>query len=72
MAYAVADVSVALDSVSQICDAGSTVVFRADGGYIERPDGKRTVFRRDRDTYVRDVWVPIAGDGNPFNRPTES
>ena len=58
MGYAVADVAVALDSVSQICDSGATVVFRKDGGYIQRPDGQRTEFRREHDTYVRDVWVP--------------
>ena len=32
MKYAVADVTVPLDSVSQLCDAGNTVVFTATGG----------------------------------------
>ena len=32
MKYAVADVTVPLDSVSQLCDAGNTVVFTAKGG----------------------------------------
>ena len=31
MKYAVADVTVPLDSVSQICDAGNTVVFTSKG-----------------------------------------
>ena len=32
MKYAVADINVALDSVSQICDTGAQVVFRKTGG----------------------------------------
>ena len=70
MGYAVADVAVALDSVSQICDSGATVVFRKDGGYIERPDGQRTTFRRDHDTYVRDVWVPRTAPTTGATEPT--
>ena len=75
MNYSVADVSVALDSVSQICDSGATVVFKKDGGYIERTSGKRTHFKRERDTYVREVVVPRnGGDGSagtvPFDRRT--
>ena len=33
MKYAVANVTVPLDSVSQLCDAGNTVVFTAKGVY---------------------------------------
>ena len=76
MNYSVADVSVALDSISQICDSGATVVFNKHGGYIERPDGRKTTFKRDRDTYIREVWIPTApgseGTGRPFERPTQS
>ena len=83
MAHVVADVAVALDSVSQICDSGATVVFQKDGGFIERPGGHRTPFRRERDTYVRDVWIPTGAEvtgtkrteqvqGPAFNRPTQS
>ena len=34
MRYAVADIAVPLDIVSQMCDAGATVVFNARGGYV--------------------------------------
>ena len=54
--YAVADVTDALDSVSQICDAGNTVIFNSNGGYIIGPGGK-TAFDRVYDTYVRTTWV---------------
>ena len=37
MKYAVADVTVPLDSVSQLCDAGNTVVFTAKGGVDNWP-----------------------------------
>ena len=40
MGYAVADVSVAVDSVGQICDIGATVTFNKNGGFIERANGK--------------------------------
>ena len=66
MKYAVADISVALDSVPQICDAGATVVFGKTGGFIEQPDGSRENFDRVGDTYIRTVVV----DRNPlFTRP---
>ena len=54
--YAVADVTDALDSVSQICDAGNTVVFTSQGGYVVGPAGK-IEFQRDGDTYIRKMWV---------------
>ena len=34
MNYAVADINVALDSVSQICDTGAHVIFRKTGGKL--------------------------------------
>ena len=67
MKYAVADVTIALDSISQICDSGATVHFHKTGGWIEQPDGSRTTFERDHDTYIRTFWVeksPFAGQ-NP-------
>ena len=57
MQYEVADIAVALDSVSQICDAGATVMFTSQGGHIEQPDGAKEVFDRVGDTYVRTVLV---------------
>ena len=54
--YAVADVTTALDSVSQICDAGNSVVFNKWGGFIAGPHG-RVNFDRVDDTYVRTTWV---------------
>ena len=65
MRYAVADVQSALDSISQICDGGSTVTFTKTGGWIQKPNGSRTNFVRDRDTYIRETWVTPA-----FSRPT--
>ena len=57
MKYAVADTAVALDSVSQICDGGSTVTFTREGGTITSPTGEKTHVRRQGDTYLREVWV---------------
>ena len=54
--YAVADVTVPLDSVIQMCDAGNVVVFTAQGGYVAGPNGK-IAFARDKDTFVRRTWV---------------
>ena len=62
MKYSVSDVSVALDSVNQICDAGATVVFHKSGGYIKRPCGTRTSFKRVGDTYARFVCVPVCAE----------
>ena len=56
MRYAVADVAMALDSVSQICDTGAQVLFTKWGGYILGPAG-RVDFTRVGDTYVRTTWV---------------
>ena len=60
MTYAVADVMVALDSVSQICDRDATVVFQKHGGYIVDSNGERHTFERQGDTYVRELWVEAA------------
>ena len=66
MQYAVADIAVALDSVSQICDSGATVTFTATGGRIERSGQPTIEFPRVGDTYMRTVLV----DKEPsFTRP---
>ena len=57
MTYAVADVMVALDSVSQICDRDATVVFHKRGGHIIDASGEKHRFERHGDTYIREVWV---------------
>ena len=57
MKYAVADVAVALDSVSQICDTGASVHFEKDGGWITDAGGEVTKFHRNGDTYIRTVFV---------------
>ena len=57
MHYSVANIAVPLDSVSQICDGGSTAIFEKTGGYILSPTGVKTSFDRSGDTYVRRVWV---------------
>ena len=76
MNYSVADVTVALDSISQMCDAGAEVIFRKDGGVIRAATGQETPFRSVNDTYVRDVWVEKPGTGGsaPFRgqRPRAS
>ena len=63
MSYAVAPVSVTLDSVSQICDSGAEVHFNRSGGNIIDADGTRTGFRRVGDTYLRETWIE-----RPFKR----
>ena len=68
MMYAVANVNVALDSVSQICDSAEGVWFGKTGGYILEADGKKVPFRRDGDTYIREVRVPKAVQSTPFHR----
>ena len=57
MNYTVAPVRVPLDSVSQICDSGASVIFTRTGGKTVDADGSETVFHRVDNTYVREVWV---------------
>ena len=66
MSYAVADIAVALDSVSQICDTGAEVVFTKQGGHIKSISGKTFPFERAGDTYVRSVWI---SNSSPFPGP---
>ena len=61
MKYAVANISVPLDSISQICDAGATVLFTSTGGTINLANGEKMDFERRDNTYFRKMWV----DRNP-------
>ena len=54
--FAVSDIAVPLESVSQLCDAGATILFHRTGGVIDGPAGK-IPFERNGDTYVRKTWV---------------
>ena len=65
MRYAVTDVQVPLDSVSQICDTGATVTFNSQGGTIVGAT-YAVDFERRGDTYVRTTWVKI-----PVPQPEE-
>ena len=75
MNYTVAPVRMPLDSVSQICDSGATVVFTKTGGTIIDSSGAETRFFRDKDTYVREMWIPAdprsssSVTASPFRRP---
>ena len=73
MKYVVANVAAALDSISQICDSGSIVVFERTGGDIKRPDGRQIPFERHGDTYRRNVWVKNPAEDpkaeTTFSRP---
>jgi len=66
--YEIADVSRALNSISEICDAGhpeygNHVVFGRRGGTIVNLEsGKMTNFTRDGNIYCLDFWV------KPFTR----
>ena len=56
MRYSVADISVPLDSISQICDSGAVVLFTKTGGYIVNSNGARLNFTRKGNTYRRKTW----------------
>ena len=66
MNYAVVDIRLPLDSVSQICDTGAEVVFTKQGGHIKSISGKTFLFERVGDTYVRSVWI---SNSSPFPGP---
>ena len=72
MVYAVADINVALDSVSQMCDGGATILFRKDGGTITDAGGTAHEFVRVGNTYKRRVWVPRDGSVFQGQKPTAS
>ena len=67
MNYTVAPVRMPLDSVSQICDSGATVIFTKTGGRIVDPSGTETAFVRDKDTYIREMWVPCSPDNHDLS-----
>ena len=60
MLYAVADINVALDSVSQMCDKGATVIFQKHGGRVIDGKGTEHTFDRVGNTYKRRMWIPRA------------
>jgi len=66
--YQIADVSRALNAVTEICDAGhpdhgNHVIFGRRGGMIVNLEtGKRTLFQREGNIYCLDYWV------KPFTR----
>ena len=54
----ITDVNRALMSVAKICDAGHTVIFTADGGYIRNTlTGDETAFRCENNVYRMQVRV---------------
>jgi hypothetical protein len=66
--YQIADVSRALNAVTEICDAGhpdygNRVIFGRGGGVIENIEtGKQTPFNREGNIYCLDYWVkPFPG-----------
>ena len=68
--YQIADVSRALNSVAEICDAGhpeygNQVIFGRGGGEIVNlATGKTTYFGRENNIYCLDFWVkPFQGQG---------
>ena len=66
--YQIADVSRALNSITEICDAGhpdfgNHVIFgRRDGMVVNLETGKTTHFQRENNIYCLDYWV------KPFQR----
>ena len=59
MTCQVAAVHKILASIAGICDQGSEVLFRQDGGTIRNlSDGAETHFRRHGNVYVMDAWIP--------------
>ena len=61
----ITDVRKPLMSVSRICDAGHSVTFRRDGGYIEHEQsGQRTHFQRMDNVYRLKVSM-VEEDATP-------
>ena len=61
--YQIADVSRALNAVTEICDAGRHVIFGRRGGVIVNLESGRTApFEREGNIYCLDYWV------KPFTR----
>ena len=58
----ITDVNRALMSVAKICDAGHTVMFKADGGVIRNnKTGEETRFRRENNVYRMTVKLNELG-----------
>ena len=56
--FQVAAVNKVMASIGGICDNGSSVLFRTDGGTITNlKDGREIQFRRQGNVYVMDMWV---------------
>ena len=60
--YQVADVTRPLSAVSKICDKGNIVVFTQEGGFIQNSMGNRTVFRRENNVYMMDLYIKAPKD----------
>ena len=60
--YQVGDFTRAFCAVSRIRDKGNTVIFQAEGKFIENPDAVRTHFRRENNVYAMGLYVkePVA------------
>ena len=63
----IGDVNRPLMSVSQVVDAGNTVTFDSDGGWIyNKNDGSFTRFERHSNIYELDLWLKSSdANGNP-------
>jgi hypothetical protein len=63
LSYAIADVSRALNAVTEVCDQGNRVIFGRSGGIIENlQTGKQTPFKREGNIYALEYWVkPFTG-----------
>merc|ERR1712015_230261 len=60
----ITDVNKALMSVAKICDAGHSVVFTSDGGFIKsNKTGEETKFRRENNVYRMKVKLFDEGFG---------
>jgi len=65
--YQIADVSRALNAVTEICDAGHHVIFGKKGGVIVNLEsGRTTPFEREGNIYVLSTWI------KPFTRQAAS
>ena len=60
--YQIADVSRALNAVTEICDAGHHVIFGRRGVIVNLESGRSTPFQREGNIYCLDYWV------KPFTR----
>ena len=68
--FQMAEVTKPLCAVSKICDQGSRVIFEQNAGYIENlKDGSRTVFKRENNVYILNMWLQQPGDSD-FPRPS--